>query len=245
MQVLNKFEKEELAIKMHREGKTLREIAATAHMSFSNIGKIIRKIDGSTDDSNGSNDIDMSKKSKSTQALYLFERGKKPFDVAIQLDIPYSEVEDLQQEFWALKNLYDLACMFMDIKNDLTPFVKLYKLLERNKMLDEKKILKFIKYANDDLPALEYRCNKLGSDAVDLQITRKQLGNEVAALRSNIFQLETLQRRCQMDIVQKKQIISNLDRQLNQKIYALEKPKYQSLKMAILSRDSSIMNIHG
>ena len=58
---------------------------------------------------------------------------KKPIDVAIQLDLPYSEVEDLQQEFWALKDLYDLACMFMDIKKDLTPFVNLYKLLDRNK----------------------------------------------------------------------------------------------------------------
>ena len=222
MQVLNKFEKEELVIKMHKEGKTLRDIATAAHLSFGDIGKIIKKIDGPTNDSKDSSDIDISKKSKSTQALYLFERGKKPIDVAIQLDMPYSDVEDLQQEFWALKDLYDLACMFMDIRNDLTPFVKLYKLLERNKMLDEKHVLKLLRYANDDLPALEYRCHKLGSDAVELQITKKQLGNDVAALRSNIVQLETLKKQYQMDIVRKRQIISNLDQQLNRKIYVLE-----------------------
>ena len=83
--------------------------------------------------------------------------------------------------------------------------------------------MKLLRYANDDLPALEYRCHKLGSDAVDLQITKKQLGNEMAALRSNIFQLETLRRQYQMDIAQKGQIISNLDQQLNQKIDALGK----------------------
>jgi hypothetical protein len=223
MQVLNRFDKEALVIKMHKEGKTMREIAAAAHVSFGDIGKIIRRVDGPTnDDDDNSNDVDLSKKSKSTQALYLFQHGKKPIDVAIQLDLPYSEVEDLQQEFWALRDLYNLACMFMDIKSDLTSFVKLYKLLERNKMLDEKKILKFIKYANDDLPALEYRCHKLSSDAVELQITKKHLENEVTALRSDIFQLETLQRRCQVDIAQKRQIMSNLDQQLNQKINTLE-----------------------
>ena len=47
MQVLNKYEKEKLAIQMHKEGKTIREIAAVAHMSFGDIGKIIRRLDGS------------------------------------------------------------------------------------------------------------------------------------------------------------------------------------------------------
>lgn len=69
----------------------------------------------------------------------MFEHGKKPIEVAIQLNLPHIEVEDVQQEYWALKGLYDLACMFMEIKNDLTPYVKLSKLLKKNKMLDEKK----------------------------------------------------------------------------------------------------------
>jgi len=225
VQVLNKFEKEELVIKMHQDGKTIREIASAVHMSFGDIAKVIRRIDGPTNDdsNNNSNDIDLSKKSTSTQALYLFENGKKPIDVAIQLDIPYSEVEDLQQEYWALKNLDDLACMFIDIKSDLTPFVKLFRLLEKNRMLGEKHVLKFIKYADEELPALEYRCHKLGSDAVDLQITKKQLGIEVAALSSHIFQLEKIQKQYQMDIQQKRQIMSNLNRQINQKISTLEK----------------------
>ena len=43
MQVLNKYDKEQLVIKLHQEGKTIREIASSAHMSF---GSIIRKIEG-------------------------------------------------------------------------------------------------------------------------------------------------------------------------------------------------------
>jgi hypothetical protein len=67
MQILNKYEKEQLVIKLHQDGKTIRDIASTAHISFSDIGKIFKRIDG--DDNMGSN---LSNKSKETKALWLF-----------------------------------------------------------------------------------------------------------------------------------------------------------------------------
>ena len=59
-------------------------------------------------------------------------------DVTISLDMPFSEVMELQQEYWALKELYDLAFVFLEIKNDLSSFMKLFKLLKQNRMLNEK-----------------------------------------------------------------------------------------------------------
>ena len=70
--MLNKKEKEELVVRLYRDDKTIRQIAETVHMSFNDIGKIIKRINGHD------NDINLSNKSKSTQALYLFELGKKP-----------------------------------------------------------------------------------------------------------------------------------------------------------------------
>jgi transposase len=93
--VLNKKEKEQLVIKLYQDGNPIREIARQAHLSFGSIGKIIRAINSGDDDN-------CSSKSKSTKALYLFKSGKKPIEVAIELDISASEVEELQQEFWAL-----------------------------------------------------------------------------------------------------------------------------------------------
>jgi hypothetical protein len=48
--VLNRRDKEQLVIRLHQEGKTIREIALAAHLSFSDIGSIIRRIDGQDDD---------------------------------------------------------------------------------------------------------------------------------------------------------------------------------------------------
>ena len=68
--LLNKLEKEKLVIKLHKEGKTIHQIASAVHLSFSDIGKIIRKAEGPND---GITDI--KHKSRDTQALYLFSIG--------------------------------------------------------------------------------------------------------------------------------------------------------------------------
>ena len=42
---LNKFEKEKKVIYLHKEGKTLKEIAIIVHMSFRDISRIIKAYD--------------------------------------------------------------------------------------------------------------------------------------------------------------------------------------------------------
>ena len=158
----------------------------TVHMSFKDIGAIIRRIDGQAND----NDINLSNKSKATQALHLFKNGRKPIDVAIDLDIPYDEVTELEREYWALNQLYELPLVYQELKYDFDSFFELFKILKRNKMLSEKYIMKFLRYANEDLPTLEKRCQQLSDDVLELQFRKKKLGDEVATQCSSITQLE-------------------------------------------------------
>ncbi|MGB7663606.1 MAG: hypothetical protein WBL67_12805 [Nitrososphaeraceae archaeon] len=116
--ILNKKEKEELVVKLHQENKTIRQIAEIVHMSFKDIGAIIRRIDGRADNDA---DTNISNKSKETKALWLFENGKRPIDVAIELDIPYDEVAELQNEYWALNQLYELPLLYQELKK-IMPF---------------------------------------------------------------------------------------------------------------------------
>ena len=76
MQVLNRYDKEQPVIKLHQEGKNMQNITSAPHMSFSDNGAIIRRIDGRAN-------ADMNNKSKTTQAIYLFKSGKKPIEVVI------------------------------------------------------------------------------------------------------------------------------------------------------------------
>jgi chromosome segregation ATPase len=216
MQVLSKHDKEQLVIKLHQEGKTTRDIASAAHVSFGDIKKIIQSANGDIDT------FDLSNKSKSTQALHLFKNGKKPLEVAIELDLPESEVYDLQQEFWALNQLYDLSLAFMEIRHDIDPFVELFKILKKNKMLNKEYIHKLLKYAGHDLPTLEYRIQDMSSRLIGLEWQKKRLEDELVKLSSSLFQQENLQKQYNREIEKKKQIISNLNRQLNQKSSRLE-----------------------
>ena len=89
-------------------------------------------------------------------------------------------------------------------------------------MLNKKYIFKLLRYAGHDLPSLENRIHTLGSKVIDLEWKKKRLGDEAVKLSSNLFQLEKLRKWYHMKIEEKKQIISNLDRQLNQKSHVLE-----------------------
>jgi transposase len=95
--VLNKKEKEQLVIKLYQDGKPIREIAQQAHLSFGTIDKIIRRLNG--EENNEAISSDMNNKSKATQALNLFLHGKRPVEVAIELDLSSTEVENILQEY--------------------------------------------------------------------------------------------------------------------------------------------------
>ncbi len=217
--ILNKKEKEELVVKLHQENKTIRQIAEIVHMSFKDIGAIIRRIDGRADNDA---DTNISNKSKETKALWLFENGKRPIDVAIELDIPYDEVAELQNEYWALNQLYELPLLYQELKYNFESFIELFKLLKKNKVLSKQYILKFLRCAGEDLPTLENRCQQLSNDVLELQFRKKKLSDEVATQCSSITQLEKSLNWYKMEIEQKKEIISNLDQQLNHKICELD-----------------------
>jgi hypothetical protein len=185
--VLNKREKEDLVVKLHQENKTIRQIAEIVHMSFKDIGTIIRRIDGDNEDK--CIDTKMSIKSKATQALWLFEQGKKPIEIAIELDISYNEVIDLQLEFWALKELYDLPLVYQELKHDFDSFFKLFKIFKKNKVLNERDISKLIRYANHDLPSLENKIRKLTSDVIELECQKKDLNNTIMLQRAQLSDL--------------------------------------------------------
>jgi hypothetical protein len=131
--VLNRREKEQLVIELYRQGKTIREIAAAAHLSFSDIGSIVRRIDGRDNDVGIEAKIDIKNKSRETKAMFLFKNGKKPIDVAIELDISASEIEDILQEFWALNDLHELTFVYNEIKTFLPSFLKLFHCLKKIK----------------------------------------------------------------------------------------------------------------
>jgi hypothetical protein len=207
--VLNKKEKEQLVIKLYQDVKPIREIARQAHLSFGSIGKIIRTIYGGDDTNSNS----CSSKSKSTKALHLFKTGKKPIDVAIELDL--SATEELQQEFWALNQLHELTFLFNEIKNYLPSFIKLFNLLKQNKMLGDGYISKFLRYTDYDLPHLENKIQKLTGDLIELEWKKKDLNNTITLWNAQLRDLGQTIEQYQKAIEIKKQQLMRTDKRVS------------------------------
>jgi hypothetical protein len=184
LQVLNRQDKEHLVIELYHQGKTIREIASVAHLSFSDIGSIIRKIDGRDDVTK-----DIKNKSRETKALWLFSNGKKPIEVAVELDLTASEVHEMQEEFWSLNDMGELAFIYNEIKPYLPSFLKLFHSLKERRMLDEKHISKFLRYANYDLSDLSNRVQCLSNEITNLEGQKRNLMNKIILWNAQLSDL--------------------------------------------------------
>ena len=131
----------------------------------------------------------LKEKSRETKALWLFSSGKKPIDVAVELDISASEVQNILEEFWALNELHDLAFVYNEIKAYLPSFLKLFHCLKERRMLNENQISKLIGYANYDLSDLSNRVQCLSDEIINLEGQKRNLMNRVILWNAQLSDL--------------------------------------------------------
>jgi plasmid maintenance system antidote protein VapI len=161
---MNLEEKKNLVIQLHKEGKTQREIAKIAHMSVRDISRIIRKFEGVSEE-----------KSLETQALDLFQHGKKPIEVAIDLNLNALKISKIYKDYLKLNNFYELVLLYDEIHDNLSLFLKLYYEIIQNG-IKPNEIVNLIKNSNE-----------LASLKTAIKIKR----NELYFIEEKIKQLQT------------------------------------------------------
>lgn len=138
---MNREEKRQLVCQLYeKEGKTMREIAKEVHMSFGDIGKIIKKF-------NEKSEPKTKEKSKESQALELFKKGKNPVDVSITMDLNPSEVVQIYNQFWELKGLYQLLDLYKKVKADTSLLLKIHDVVKKYN-LTKKDIIHIVDYVD-------------------------------------------------------------------------------------------------
>jgi uncharacterized protein YerC len=117
---LNKFEKEKKVIELHKQGKTIRQIAPEIHKNFTDISKIIKAYERKKElqaKRKVRNQSSLPKKPPlSTQAFKLFRDGIKLTDVAIDLEIPADKAEKLWSQFLKLERMEDCYEFYQDYR---------------------------------------------------------------------------------------------------------------------------------
>jgi hypothetical protein len=165
--VLTREEKERLVLDLYNEGKNTREIAQIAHMSFRDIGAILDKAEEEKETSKEQAD----KVTKSTQAYKLFSEGKTTVQVAITLNLQEPEVAKFYVEYWRLLQYHSLSRIYEEIKDDIGYFVRLYRLAKVARM-DTPSVIRVLEIANNELPIVEHKCERLEREVVDLEANK-------------------------------------------------------------------------
>lgn len=149
---MNIEEKKNLVIQLHKEGKTQREIAQLAHMSVRDISKIIRKLEGISEE-----------KSVETKALDLFYQGKKPIEIAVELDLNALKTSKLYKDYLKLEGFHQLVSLYEEINGNLSLFLKLYYAVLKNNIKPR------------DINNLVKNSNELANLKTAIQIKRNEL----------------------------------------------------------------------
>jgi len=150
--ILNKFEKEKKVIELHKQGKTLKEIATIVHMSFRDISRIIKiyerkkELQAKREESNQSTQT--KKSSISTQAFKLFRDGKKLTEVAIELEIPARKAMKLWSQFLRLERMEECYEFYQDYRYDIPTLLSIATFMKRNNVFG-KDIVNILRTAND------------------------------------------------------------------------------------------------
>jgi transposase len=110
--VLSRQERERFVLDLYNQGKSTREIAQEARLSFNAIGAILKK---ATEENQTSKER-TEKMSQVAHAYKFVSDGKSPVDVAIALNLRQAEVTEFYREYWNLKQLYDLSRFMKESK---------------------------------------------------------------------------------------------------------------------------------
>jgi hypothetical protein len=211
--MLTRQGREQNVLDLYNQGKTIRDIAKEVRMSFRDIGAILKKVSGETEEKK---DIKESL-SLSNKAYRLFSKGKTPIQVAITLNLSEDETTKFYQEYWNLKQMHELRMVYEEMGPDIVHFLKLYRLSKDAKM-NPQQIVNLLHIANNDLQSVQQRYQKLQRNVrhlefkeIDLSINLENMNGQIR----NAKQMLHFYRQCNRKEVSKTLQLRNQNMELD------------------------------
>ncbi|MGB7956750.1 MAG: hypothetical protein WCF23_22485 [Candidatus Nitrosopolaris sp.] len=185
---MTRAEKEQYVIELYKQGRTIREIAKLMHMSFGEIGKILKKFKKEAEIERGhTNDEEIDNnepKSKESKAFKLFSEGKTPVQVVIALDIAADEVRAIYRDF-----MHQLVEIYDEIEDYLPSLLRLHRLV-KNQGMGEQEIVNVLKLANsNEIQLLQERVDYLRNQLRKLEIEVKNKEYNLSTLDNRMRQI--------------------------------------------------------
>jgi hypothetical protein len=164
----------------YNQEKTTREIAKIERMSIRDISPTLKE-----EESKRQRHKDQQQQEEiSSKAYKLFSKGKRPIDVAIELNLREPEVTKLYREYCKLKQLNILILIYNETNGNLRPFLKLYKQLIKEKGMSIEQVVNAVDICANRLPHMESLYIQARDETQKMQYTMQHFSNEIAASKT-------------------------------------------------------------
>lgn len=189
-------EKEQYVMDLLQRGYSYKSIMKECHVSPSTISKVKKAMSGSTEHDALEQTVQISKE---TQALKLFNEGKKPVDVAIELDIATDFVFVIYQNFQRLRNQEAFISSYNHVQGNIQPFLRLFDLMNDLGMTPEQ-VSQQVTHGNN-LPLLASMHLGLSNQVWALESQKQYLNSQLIYMHNQmqkyIDSLEFYDKECQ------------------------------------------------
>ena len=155
---MNIFEKETKVIELHKQGKTLRQIASEVHMSFRDIAKIIKAYERKAKREESNKSTQPKKPSISTQIFILFKEGKKIEEAKVLLDIPFKLAVRYWKQYMQAIGMFEAFDFYEDHSYDIPKFLSIHIFMKRNN-ISGNDVVNVLREANDVITLKEIISN--------------------------------------------------------------------------------------
>jgi archaellum component FlaC len=153
-------------------------------MSFRDIGSILNNADEAQRKEQDQQQ-EQQQLSLATRAYKLFSEGKTPIEVAVALNAKESEITRFYKEYCKLNQMHNLNTVYEELNGDIIPFLKLYR-SARAADMSEEHVVNLLRVANDNLPAVEHRYERLEQEVNSLEIRKINSNKDLQELRKRI-----------------------------------------------------------
>jgi hypothetical protein len=188
-------------------GRTTHEIAKTERMSIRDISSILKEEE--------SKQQKYKQHEMSTKAYKLFSKKKSTVDVAIELNLSEPEVSKTLIEYCRLKKLDKLNSIFKETNGKLSPFLKLYKLLIRQRGMSIENVVNAVDIDIHKLPYMESLYRQAKDEVDKMQRTRQETENYLHTLNDEIASSKELLNSYHISSERKRQEAENLNSEIS------------------------------
>ena len=118
------------------------------------------------------------------KAYKLFDEGKSPLEVTVELNLPGPQVQQFYIEYMDIRKMHKVVTIYQENKNSIGYFLELFR-LGKKKGLTPEQIIIFIKMA-DSIHKLKEKLQHLQSEVLDISIRKSKGKEELKTLQNEI-----------------------------------------------------------